>query len=202
MDNSDDEQRTVWCGNLSDKISEDILYELFLQAAPLERVRIPKDKDGKQSTYGFVTFKHLVSVQYATELLNGIALFDKRINIKPRVGNLQRQNSHHRDHSPVYAQQLQHVNPPENLLNTIQNLDILMQMGDQLLINTKTHGSSHDNYNQNMRPAPYRRWDHSNYRDDRRDDNRPNYRRHNHHRGSDRHNSNNTSYHGSRRYDR
>lgn len=27
------DQRTVWCGNLSEKITEEILYELFLQVS-------------------------------------------------------------------------------------------------------------------------------------------------------------------------
>lgn len=27
----DDDIRTLWCGNLSDKVTESILYELFLQ---------------------------------------------------------------------------------------------------------------------------------------------------------------------------
>lgn len=26
-----DDERTLWCGNLHDKITEDLLYELFLQ---------------------------------------------------------------------------------------------------------------------------------------------------------------------------
>jgi len=26
-----DDDRTVWCGNLSEKVTEEVLYELFLQ---------------------------------------------------------------------------------------------------------------------------------------------------------------------------
>lgn len=29
--NMDEEMRTLWCGNLSEKVTEEILYELFLQ---------------------------------------------------------------------------------------------------------------------------------------------------------------------------
>jgi len=28
---NDEAQRTVWCGNLHDKVTEELLYELFLQ---------------------------------------------------------------------------------------------------------------------------------------------------------------------------
>lgn len=76
--------RTVWCGNLSDQVTEELLYELFLQAAPLERVRIPTDKDGKKMNYGFITFKHEISIEYALQLLNGTRLFDKQLSIKYR----------------------------------------------------------------------------------------------------------------------
>ncbi|KAK2587493.1 hypothetical protein KPH14_003194 [Odynerus spinipes] len=59
----DDDARTLWCGNLSEKVTEDILYELFLQGGPVQRVSIPKDRDGKQRAYGFITYKHPRSPQ-------------------------------------------------------------------------------------------------------------------------------------------
>lgn len=93
-----DEQRTIWCGNLSDKVTEEILYELFLQAGPVRRVKIPKDKEGRQLSYGFVTFKHVESVPYAITLMEGIPLFDRKLNLKPR----QRQDQS-MDRSPMGA---------------------------------------------------------------------------------------------------
>lgn len=81
----DDDRKTVWCGNLSDKVTEELLYELFLQAGPVRRVKIPKDKDGKQFSYGFVTFKHAESVPYAISLIEGIQLCDRKLNLKPRL---------------------------------------------------------------------------------------------------------------------
>ena len=29
----DEDARTIWCGNLSEKVTEDVLYELFLQVS-------------------------------------------------------------------------------------------------------------------------------------------------------------------------
>ncbi|KAF2896330.1 hypothetical protein ILUMI_09837 [Ignelater luminosus] len=198
-ENYGEDQRTVWCGNLSDKVTEDIIYELFLQAAPLEKVRIPKDKDGKQSSYGFITFKHFISVQYAIDLLNGTSLYDRRLNIKPRANNLQRQNSQQNDYAAVGMQK--QSNQQISMFDAIQNLNMLMQMGDNLLINNKVY---HNNYNQNNMhsSSPYRRPENKNYYDDRHEDNRSNYRKHHHHRNNDRRNTNHRSYHGSRRYDR
>ncbi|XP_043286502.1 splicing regulator RBM11 isoform X2 [Venturia canescens] len=70
MDMSRD-MRTLWCGNLSNRVTEDILYELFLQAGPLEEVKIPRDRDSRPRAYGFVTYKHDESVDYALELYKG-----------------------------------------------------------------------------------------------------------------------------------
>lgn len=86
----DNNSRTLWCGNLAEQVTEEILYELFLQAAPVEKVTIPNGMDGKPMNYGFITFKHEMSIHYALRLLNGIRLFDKYIlvqyrNIKPAV---------------------------------------------------------------------------------------------------------------------
>ncbi|GIX96953.1 RNA-binding protein 7 [Caerostris darwini] len=83
----DDKERTLYCGNLPEKVTEDLLYELFLQAGPLESVKIPKDKDGRQRNYGFVTFKHTASVPYAVALMGGLVLYGKSIRLDARSGS-------------------------------------------------------------------------------------------------------------------
>ncbi|CAK9824782.1 RNA-binding protein 7 [Anthophora retusa] len=80
----DEDLRTIWCGNLSEKVTEEILYELFLQGGPVQRVSIPRDHDGKQRTYGFVTYKHINSVKYALNLFDGTMLFNRPLNMSPR----------------------------------------------------------------------------------------------------------------------
>lgn len=83
----EDVDRTIFCGNLSSKVTEEILYELFLQAAPLEKVKIPTDKDGRPACYAFITFKHKISVPYAVDLLNGITLYQRKLILRPRNGS-------------------------------------------------------------------------------------------------------------------
>lgn len=83
MDNKD---RTLYCGNLSENVTEDLLYELFQQAGPLEGVSIPKDKEGNKRNFGFVTFKHEVSVPYAVALMRGVSLFGKHLRLEFRTG--------------------------------------------------------------------------------------------------------------------
>ncbi|XP_012412792.1 RNA-binding protein 7 isoform X1 [Trichechus manatus latirostris] len=79
--------RTLFVGNLETKVTEELLFELFHQAGPVIKVKIPKDKDGKPKQFAFVNFKHEVSVPYAMHLLNGIKLFGRPIKIQFRSGS-------------------------------------------------------------------------------------------------------------------
>ncbi|KAM5281761.1 splicing regulator RBM11 [Ctenodactylus gundi] len=79
--------RTVFVGNLEARVREEILYELFLQAGPLTKVTICKDREGKPKSFGFVCFKHPESVSYAIALLNGIRLYGRPINVQYRSGS-------------------------------------------------------------------------------------------------------------------
>ncbi|KAH8353397.1 hypothetical protein KR084_010731 [Drosophila pseudotakahashii] len=78
----DEEQRTLFCGNLDERVTEEILYEVFLQAGPIEGVRIPTDNTGRQRNFGFVTYQRLCAVPFALELYHGLELFQKKVNIK------------------------------------------------------------------------------------------------------------------------
>ncbi|XP_055991426.1 splicing regulator RBM11 [Sorex fumeus] len=80
-------ERTVFVGNLEARVREEILYELFLQAGPLTKVTICKDREGKPKSFGFVCFKHPESVSYAIALLNGIRLYGRPINVQYRFGS-------------------------------------------------------------------------------------------------------------------
>ncbi|CAG6006064.1 unnamed protein product [Menidia menidia] len=79
--------RTLFIRNLEARVTEELLFELFLQAGPLIKTKIPKDADGKQKTFGFVVYKHEVSVPYAMQLLNGTILFGRNIHVQFRSGS-------------------------------------------------------------------------------------------------------------------
>lgn len=63
------------------------MFELFLQAGPLVKTKIPKDSEGKQKTFGFAVYKHEVSVPYAMQLLDGLLLHGKNIHVQFRAGS-------------------------------------------------------------------------------------------------------------------
>lgn len=52
----DEDARTLFCANISDKVTEALLFELFLQGGPVEKVAQPKDKDGRARTFAFITY--------------------------------------------------------------------------------------------------------------------------------------------------
>ncbi|XP_028320669.1 RNA-binding protein 7 isoform X2 [Gouania willdenowi] len=79
--------RTLFIRNLDSKVTEEILFELFLQAGPMVKTKIPKDTDGKQKTFGFAVYKHEESVPYAMELLNGTVLHGRSIHVQFRSGS-------------------------------------------------------------------------------------------------------------------
>ncbi|XP_073822236.1 uncharacterized protein isoform X2 [Musca autumnalis] len=82
-DDEDDEgQRTLFVANLDEKVTEELLYEVFLQAGPIERARIPKDNNGRQRTFGFVTYTSKCTAPYAMHLYQGLTLYRKSLTIK------------------------------------------------------------------------------------------------------------------------
>ncbi|XP_011873626.1 PREDICTED: RNA-binding protein 7 [Vollenhovia emeryi] len=110
----DDDARTLYCGNLSEKVTEDILYELFLQGGPVQKITIPKDRDGKQRTFGFITYKHIRSVAYALDLFDGTTLYNRTLNMKLRNNT-----------------ELQPVEQPSN---PVRNMNHMLELGQQMIL--------------------------------------------------------------------
>jgi splicing factor 3B subunit 4 len=52
------QEATVYCGNLDQKVNENVLWELFTQCGPVVNVHIPRDKiTNEHQGYGFIEFK-------------------------------------------------------------------------------------------------------------------------------------------------
>ncbi|KAG9266195.1 spliceosome-associated protein 49 isoform X1, partial [Astyanax mexicanus] len=80
-------EKAVFVSNLHSSVKEEILYELFLQAGPVRKVVIPRDREGQQRTFGFVYYKHAEAVPYSIELLDGIWLYGRPISLKYPYGH-------------------------------------------------------------------------------------------------------------------
>ena len=77
---------TVYVGGLDEQCTEELIWELMLQAGPVVNVHMPKDRiTGIHMFYGFVEFLSEEDADYAIKVLNMIKLFGKPIRIN-KVG--------------------------------------------------------------------------------------------------------------------
>ncbi|EQC33529.1 hypothetical protein SDRG_09036 [Saprolegnia diclina VS20] len=77
------QEATVYVGNLDEKVTEELLWELMLQVGVVVNVHIPRDKvTSKHSGFGFVEFRTEEDAEYATKVMNMIQLFNKIIKVK------------------------------------------------------------------------------------------------------------------------
>ncbi|CAA7405053.1 unnamed protein product [Spirodela intermedia] len=73
---------TVYVGNLDPQVSEELLWELFVQAGPVVNVYVPKDRvTNLHQGYGFVEFRSEEDADYAIKILNMIKLYGKPIRV-------------------------------------------------------------------------------------------------------------------------
>ena len=74
----DEASRTVIVGNLDQRVTEELLFELFLHAGPLVRTTIPREPE---CGFGVVLYKDKVSVPYAVALLNRMPLYGRHMHV-------------------------------------------------------------------------------------------------------------------------
>jgi splicing factor 3B subunit 4 len=73
---------TVYVGNLDEKVSEELLWELMVQVGPVVNVFMPKDKvSGQIMGYGFVEFRSEEDAEYAMKVMNMVKLYGKPIKV-------------------------------------------------------------------------------------------------------------------------
>uniref|UniRef100_A0A1I8HYD5 Splicing factor 3B subunit 4 n=1 Tax=Macrostomum lignano TaxID=282301 RepID=A0A1I8HYD5_9PLAT len=73
---------TVYVGGLDEKVTEAIVWELFLQAGPVVNVHMPKDRiTGQHQGYGFVEFQTEDDADYAMKIMNMIKLYGKPMRV-------------------------------------------------------------------------------------------------------------------------
>lgn len=76
------QEATVYVGNVDPQGSEELIWELFVQAGPVVNVYMPKDRiTNLHQSYGFVEFKSEEDADYAIKILNMCKLFGKPIRV-------------------------------------------------------------------------------------------------------------------------
>jgi RNA recognition motif-containing protein len=73
---------TLFVGELAEEVTEELVWELMLQAGPVSRVHLPKDKlSGTHQGYGFVEFATAEDADYALRVLNMVKLFGRSLRL-------------------------------------------------------------------------------------------------------------------------
>lgn len=76
------QEATIYVGNLDQKATENIIWELFTQCGPVVNVHIPRDKiSNEHQGYGFVEFKSEEDADYSIKIMHMIKLYSKPIKV-------------------------------------------------------------------------------------------------------------------------
>ncbi|CAB4061575.1 RBM7 [Lepeophtheirus salmonis] len=80
--------RTLWIGGaINQQVDEELLFEMFNNAGPIEDIRIPIDRERNQyKNFAFITYRHEESVPYAISLFDRMRLFGKDLILKHATG--------------------------------------------------------------------------------------------------------------------
>jgi splicing factor 3B subunit 4 len=77
-----DKESTCYIGNLDERITDALVWELCIQAGPVVSVHLPKDRVTQAvQGYGFVEFRSEQDAEYACNILNGIRMYGKPIRV-------------------------------------------------------------------------------------------------------------------------
>lgn len=73
---------TCYVGNLDDRVTDELMWELMYQAGHVVHVNMPKDRVSQlHQGFAFAEFHTETDAQYACLILNGIKLFGKPIRV-------------------------------------------------------------------------------------------------------------------------
>ncbi|MBE7180108.1 MAG: hypothetical protein INR71_02685, partial [Terriglobus roseus] len=77
-----DKEATVYIGNLDERVTDALVWELMLQAGRIVNVHLPKDRVTQtQQGYGFVEFISEEDADYAAKIMNQVRLYGKPIRV-------------------------------------------------------------------------------------------------------------------------
>ncbi|KAJ1732159.1 phosphatidylinositol-3-phosphatase ymr1 [Coemansia biformis] len=76
------QEASVYVGNLDERVSDELLWELMVQAGPVVSVHVPKDRVTQMNQgFGFVEFQTCEDAEYAIKIMNMVRLFGKPLRV-------------------------------------------------------------------------------------------------------------------------
>ena len=91
MHREQDKEATVYIGNLDERATDSLVWELMLQAGRIVNVHLPKDRVTQtHQGYGFVEYISEEDAEYASRIMNGIRLYGKPIRVNKASADKQK----------------------------------------------------------------------------------------------------------------
>ena len=73
---------TLYVGGLDPRVTEEILWELFIQCGPVASVNFPRDRiTNEHQGFGFVELRKEEDADYATKVMHMLKLYGKQIKV-------------------------------------------------------------------------------------------------------------------------
>ncbi len=86
-----DKEATVYIGNLDERVTDHMVWELMLQAGRIANVHLPKDRVTQtHQGHGFVEFKTEEDADYAAKIMNQVRLYGKPIRVNKASADKQK----------------------------------------------------------------------------------------------------------------
>ncbi|KAK6511503.1 hypothetical protein TWF481_000418 [Arthrobotrys musiformis] len=86
-----DKDATVYIGNLDERVTDALVWELMLQAGRISNVHLPKDRVTQtHQGFGFVEFVSEEDAEYAARIMNQIRLYGKPIRVNKASADKQK----------------------------------------------------------------------------------------------------------------
>lgn len=86
-----DKEATVYIGNLDERVTDSLVWELMLQTGRIAHVHLPKDRVTQtHQGYGFVEFTSEEDADYAAKVMNQVRLYGKPIRVNKASADKQK----------------------------------------------------------------------------------------------------------------
>lgn len=81
----------MYIGNLDERVTDSLVWELMLQSGRIVNVHLPKDRVTQtHQGYGFVEFKSEEDADYAARIMNQVRLYGKPIRVNKASADKQK----------------------------------------------------------------------------------------------------------------
>ncbi|KAL6822177.1 RNA-binding domain-containing protein [Trichoderma camerunense] len=86
-----DKEATVYIGNIDERATSAMVYEIMLQMGPIHNIHMPRDRVTQtHQGFGFVEFRTPADAEYAANVMNGIKLYGKSLRVNKASADKQK----------------------------------------------------------------------------------------------------------------